>query len=69
MVSPWFIGFIKYLSVCVNVAAKFVVQKLDTWILHCVKSVRILSFFWSLFSCILTEYGYLKSESDSVMIP
>ena len=26
---------------------------------HCVKSVQILSFFWSVFSCIRTEYGDL----------
>ena len=26
---------------------------------HCVKSVQIRSFFWSLFSCIRTEYGEL----------
>ena len=31
--------------------------------LHCVKSVQILSFFWSVFSCILTEYGDLRSTS------
>ena len=24
---------------------------------HCVKSVQIRSFFWSVFSCIRTEYG------------
>ena len=27
------------------------------------KSVRIRSFFWSVFSCIQTEYGYLRSKS------
>ena len=26
---------------------------------HCVKSVQIWSFFWSVFSCIQTEYGDL----------
>ena len=26
---------------------------------HCVKSVQIRSFFWSIFSCIQTEYGDL----------
>ena len=30
---------------------------------QCVKSVQIRSFFWSLFSCIRTEYGYLWSKS------
>ena len=28
---------------------------------HCVKSVQIRSFFWSLFSCIRTEYGEIRS--------
>ena len=28
--------------------------------LHCVKSVQIRSFFWSVFSCIWTEYGDLR---------
>ena len=27
---------------------------------HCVKSVRIQSYFWSVFSCIRTEYGDLR---------
>ena len=31
--------------------------------LHCVKSVQIRSFFWSVFSCIRTEYGDLRSKS------
>ena len=29
---------------------------------HCVKSVQIRSFFWSVFSCIWTEYGSLEYE-------
>ena len=32
-------------------------------LLHCVKSVQIRSFFWSVFSCIRTEYGDLRSKS------
>ena len=31
---------------------------------HCVKSVQIQSFFWSVFSHIQTEYGGLRSKSD-----
>ena len=31
--------------------------------MNCVKSVHIRSFFWSLFSCIWTEYGHLRSKS------
>ena len=33
--------------------------------LHCVKSVQIQSFFWSVFSCIRTEcFVYLRIQSD-----
>ena len=32
--------------------------------LHFVKSVQILSFVWSVFSCIRTEYGNLRSKSS-----
>ena len=28
---------------------------------HCVKSVQIRSYFWSVFSCIRTEYGEVIS--------
>ena len=31
--------------------------KLKHYFWHCVKSVQIQSFFWSVFSCIRTEYG------------
>ena len=31
---------------------------------HCVKSVHMRSFFWSVFSCIRTEYGDLRSKSS-----
>ena len=31
--------------------------------IYCVKSVQIRSFFWSVFSCIWTEYGYLTRKS------
>ena len=30
---------------------------------HCVKSVQIHSFLWSVFSCIRAEYGDLRSKS------
>ena len=32
--------------------------------LYCVKSVQIISFVWSVFSCIWTEYGDLSSKSS-----
>ena len=31
-------------------------------IYHCVKSVQIRSYFWSVFSCIRTEYGSPNTE-------
>ena len=31
---------------------------------HCVKSVQIRSFFWSVFSCIWTDYGDLRSPNS-----
>ena len=42
--------------------------------IHCVKSVLIRSFFWSVFSCIRTEYGVILvfghfSRSDFVELP
>ena len=30
---------------------------------HCVKSVQIRSYFWSVFTCIRTKYGYLHRKS------
>ena len=37
---------------------------------HCVKNVQIRSYFWSVFSCLRTEYGDLRSKSTySVGIP
>ena len=31
--------------------------------MHCVKIVQMLSYFWSVFSCIRTEYGDLLRKS------
>ena len=33
---------------------------------HCVKSVQIRSFFWSVFCCILTEYRKIRTRKNSV---
>ena len=33
---------------------------------HCVKSVKIRSFFWSVFSCIWTEYMKIQTRKNSV---
>ena len=33
---------------------------------HCVKSVQIRSYFWSMFSCIWTEYRKMRTRNNSV---
>ena len=33
---------------------------------HCVESVRIRSFFESIFSCIRTDYGKVQTRSNSI---
>ena len=33
--------------------------------LHCVESVQIRSYIWSVFSCIRTEYGDLRSNFET----
>ena len=33
--------------------------------MHCVKSVQIRSYFWSVFSCIRTEYGDLQFSPNT----
>ena len=33
---------------------------------HCVKSVQIQSYFWSVFSCIRTEYRKIRTRNNSV---
>ena len=37
----------------------------DSYISHCVKSVQIRSFFWSVFSCIRTKYGKISSSGPN----
>ena len=39
---------------------------LNDEIVHCVKSVQIRSFFWSVFSCIRTEYRKIRTGKNSV---
>ena len=36
--------------------------RISGWHNHCVKSVQIQSFFWSVFCCIRTEYGDLREN-------
>ena len=35
-------------------------------LLHCVKSAQIRSYFWSVFSCIRTEYRKIRTRNNSV---
>ena len=39
------------------------VNEVDNNLTHCVKSIQIQSFFWSVFSRIRTEYGEIRSMS------
>ena len=34
--------------------------------MHCVKSVQIQSFFWSIFSCIQSKYGKIRTRKNSI---
>ena len=36
------------------------------WLLHRVKSVEIRSYFWSVFSCIQSEYRKIRTRNNSV---
>ena len=36
------------------------------WAIHCVKSVQMRSHFWSVFSCIWTEYRKIRTRNNSV---
>ena len=42
------------------------VQVLLTTVKNCVKSVQVRSFFWSVFSCIRTEYSKTRTRKNSV---
>ena len=44
---------------------KYIFKILDSiqWSFHCVKIAQMRSYFWSVFSCIQTEYGDLFCES------
>ena len=41
-------------------------QPIYIWICHCVKSVQIRSFFWSVFSIIQSECGKIRTRKTSV---
>ena len=42
-------------------------KKYNMGTFHCVKSVQIRSFFWSVFSCIRTEYRKIRTRKNSVL--
>ena len=66
-------------SLCCVLMNKFKCLKVGGWLLilplceikscgvvHCVKSVQIRSYFWSVFSCIQPEYRKIRSRNNSV---
>ena len=61
--TPWY-AFLSAAK-CKNHA--LILQRAELFVmgvfLHCVKSVQIWSYFWSVFSCIWIEYGYLRIKS------
>ena len=54
---------IKWNDSCLNQAAFFSIYKVLRYSNHCVKSVKIRRFFWSVFSHTRTEYGEIRSIS------
>ena len=41
-------------------------NEIEQNITHCLKSVQIRSYFWSVFSCIRTEYRKIRNRNNSV---
>ena len=56
--SPYMFG-----SILKIIPSKFRILNPNKSRVHCLKSVQIRSFFWSVFSCIRTEYGDLLRKS------
>ena len=48
-----------------DIPAEKLKRCVDSYISHCVKSVQIRSFFWSLFSCIRTKYGKISPSGPN----
>ena len=42
------------------------ILRLSLWSTHCVKSVWMLSYFWSVFSCIRTECRKIRTRNNPV---
>ena len=61
---PWFSRTVfEFFCIYCNIHSFVGAWLLVVWFLHCLKSAQIQSFFWSVFSCIRTEYGDLRSKS------
>ena len=45
---------------------KVIKKKVDK-LYHCVKNVQIQSYFWSVFSCIWTEYRKIRTRNNSAL--
>ena len=54
---------VKPLDLCITLN-NFNVGRVTLHSLHCAKSIQIQIFFWSVFSCIRTEYGDLLCKSS-----
>ena len=55
--------FLKYLT---TLTEKNCLKLTQVSTRHCVKSVQIQSYFWSVFSCIRTEYRKIRTRNNSV---
>ena len=55
--------FLKYLT---TLTEKNCLKLTQVSTRHCVKSVQIQSYFWSVFSCIRTEYRKIRTINNSV---
>ena len=58
--------FLTYFGFCTWLTLKITLHKFSRCDTHCVKSVQIRSFFWSIFSRIRTEYGEIRTRKNSV---
>ena len=45
---------------------QYMISIFRSWSSWCVKSVQIRSYFWSLFSCIQSEYRKIRTRNNSV---
>ena len=50
----------------ISIALQRVRKDLTVCQMHCAKNVQIRSFFWSIFSCIRTEYRKIRTRKNSI---